>query len=165
MTKQERDPLPDPVYRAGDIEADKAFFQHWHNPEAQRYSTDLTDKVGMRESGVGVSKTRLEPGALSSEIHYHLNDSEWIYILSGTATLTLLDASIPLLDPSNRADAIAPTATDAAEERQVHAGDFIGFPAGLDSSRRAHCLRAGPEGVDYLEGGSRLPLDVVNYPR
>jgi uncharacterized cupin superfamily protein len=29
----------------------------------------------------------------------------------------------------------------------------------------AHALRAGPEGMTYLAYGTRVPADIVHYPR
>lgn len=41
----------------------------------------------------------------------------------------------------------------------------MGWPAGLQAASCAHGLRAGPEGVEYIVGGSREKLDICVYPR
>ncbi|MDB5863866.1 MAG: hypothetical protein JWO70_1672, partial [Betaproteobacteria bacterium] len=82
---------------------------------------------------------RLKEGATSSVHHFHHQDEEWVYILSGRGTAEIGD-----------------------DEHEVGAGDFMGFVAGS----AAHCLRnAGAEDLVYLVGGNRLPFDVCDYPR
>jgi quercetin 2,3-dioxygenase len=73
-------------------------------------------------------------------IHYHRQDDEWMYILSGSGTLLLNDA----------------TQGEKVEEHPISPGDFIGFKGGEGAENYAHSFRAD-QGVDlvYLVGGSR----------
>lgn len=108
---------------------------------------------------MGVHRVRLAPGRESTVLHAHLANSEWIYILSGQVTLVLARTRS---DPDDVRP--GPEAEVVLEETQLKAGDFAGFPAGHASKRWAHALRAGNEGVEYLLGGDRKPLDVITYP-
>ena len=71
--------------------------------------------------------------------HYHHQDEEWVYILSGRGIAEIGD-----------------------EKHEVAAGDFMGFVAGS----AAHCLHnPNEEDLVYLVGGNRWPFDVCDYPR
>ncbi|OCF75511.1 hypothetical protein I204_04367 [Kwoniella mangroviensis CBS 8886] len=146
--------LPHPVLKAEDIEKSMFPMPHWRNPNALRKTTCLSDKVGMANTGVAVHKSSLGPNIESTAIHYHLSNTEWIYILSGSAILQLVDASLPILNPFQPASQVQGT------ER----GDFIGFPGGVGASRYAHGLKAGEEGCEYLVGGDRGGSGVTHYP-
>ena len=108
-------------------------------------------------------------------IHYHLLESEWIYILRGTAILQHIDSSLqhitpsPTLAPTNAPNTPIPWTTGNPNldvvETELKSGDFAGWPAGLQSASWAHGLRAGPTGVEYLMGGSREKFDICVYPR
>ena len=50
-------------------------------------------------------------------------------------------------------------------EKEVKTGDFVGWPAGIQAASWAHGLRAGPDGVEYLMGGTREKFDICVYPR
>ncbi|WWD05192.1 hypothetical protein V865_003265 [Kwoniella europaea PYCC6329] len=90
---------PHPVLKADDIDKSMFPMPHWRNPNALRKTTCLSDKVGMANTGVAVHKSSIGPGMESTAIHYHLSNTEWIYILSGSAILQLVDASLPILNP------------------------------------------------------------------
>ncbi|WWC96422.1 hypothetical protein V866_003290 [Kwoniella sp. B9012] len=129
---------PHPVLKADDIDKSMFPMPHWRNPNALRKTTCLSDKVGMANTGVAVHKSSIGPGMESTAIHYHLSNTEWIYILSGSAILQLV--------------------------QRTERGDFIGFPGGVGASRYAHGLRAGEEGCEYLVGGDRGGSGVTHYP-
>lgn len=78
---------------------------------------------------------------LSSALqHYHSKQDEFVYILSGTATVKLSD-----------------------EEYEMEAGTCIGFPAGRAVG---HCIvNHSQEPVVYLEIGDRTAGDEVEYPQ
>ena len=98
-------------------------------------------------------------------MHYHLHESEWLYILSGSGTLQLLDARPrDLLPAKDKPDATTEELQDRVEEIELHPGDFVGLQSGLQASRWAHNMRSGPEGVTYLMGGERKSMDVCVYP-
>jgi len=153
-----------PVVTAQEIESSLEESEHYLTKGAVKSTFSMSDKAGMTSQGVHF--VRLEPGKESTTIHYHLNESEWMYVLSGSATALFVDASLPDLQPPNRAAPVSgPMKTDLpVHEVEVKPGDFMGFQAGVRASRWAHGLRAGPNGCDYLCGGDREVLDICVYP-
>ncbi|WWC62965.1 uncharacterized protein I303_105563 [Kwoniella dejecticola CBS 10117] len=165
-----------PLLKNDEINAAMKGDKHYLNRDAERISVCMSDVVGMQDSGLGVHKVRLEPNGESTQIHYHLHDSEWLYILSGSGILQLIDASIHSPErkdnhprngsadiPKFDAPSLEGTKTEI-EERQVGPGDFIGFQGGVAASKYAHGLKASSEGLVYLMGGTREKLDVCCYP-
>ncbi|KAK4685397.1 hypothetical protein P7C73_g4756, partial [Tremellales sp. Uapishka_1] len=117
--------------------------------------------AGLQDAGFGVVMTVVGPNDQSVAVHYHHQHAEWLYIISGSASLLLVDASsTPVsftpVDPSS----IALETTETSVEK----GDFIGFPSDESAARFAHALRAGEGGVEYLVGGLRGGTDVCAYP-
>ena len=102
-----------------------------------RHTRSLGDASGL--STIGVHLVRLKQGNTSSVFHYHHQDEEWVYILSGCGVAEI-----------------------GEEKHEVGAGDFMGFVAGSVP----HCLH-NPHAEDfvYLVGGNRLPFDICDYPR
>lgn len=87
----------------------------------------------------GVNLTTLAPGASSALRHAHSLQDEFVYVLSGSATLHDDDGSTPL-----------------------QAGMCVGFRAG---NGRAHrIVNTSDSEVVYLEVGDRSPGDTVTYP-
>jgi len=169
-------PVPHPPYLPREeIESNLTPYPHGLNPGAVRHQFCMSDAVGMKECGYGVHFVRLDPGVESTTIHYHLLESEWIYILRGTAILQHIDSSLqhitssPTLAPTNAPNTPIPWTTGNPNldvvETELKSGDFVGWPAGLQSASWAHGLRAGPTGVEYLMGGSREKFDICVYPR
>ncbi|MSP88559.1 MAG: cupin domain-containing protein [Alphaproteobacteria bacterium] len=104
---------------------------------AGRIKQRLGDALGLRNFGVNL--TRLEPGAWSALRHWHTRQDEFIYIVSGEATLV----------------------TDRS--RQVlTAGMIAGFPAGRADGH--HLINRSKRDVVYLEVGDRMPGDEAAYP-
>ncbi|MDB5904978.1 MAG: hypothetical protein JWM26_3856 [Betaproteobacteria bacterium] len=102
-----------------------------------RHTRSLGDAVGF--TAIGIHLVRLEKDATSSVRHFHHQDEEWVYILSGRGVAEIGD-----------------------EKHGIEAGDFLGFVAGSP----AHCLRnAGAEDLVFLVGGDRPPFDVCDYPQ
>ena len=112
-------------------------FVHFLNPGAIRYTRSLGDACGL--STLGVHLVRLKQGDVSTEFHFHHQDEEWVYILSGRG----------ITEIGNRTC-------------KISAGDFMGFVANSEP----HAMR-NPYRKDlvYLVGGNRWPLDVCDYPR
>ena len=106
-------------------------------PCRARHRTRLADAAGLSQYGVNL--VRLEPGAWSSQRHWHLAQEEFIYILSGEVTLV----------------------TNAGEE-VLGAGDCAGFLA--DDGDGHHLQNRSGSDVTFLEIGTRLPQDGANYP-
>jgi len=98
----------------------------------------LGDEAGLQQFGVNL--LRLPPGSWSSQRHWHTHEDEFIYVLSGEATL-VTDAGIEVL----------------------RAGDSAGFPAGDPDGHTLQNRSAAD--VLVLEVGSRFPSeDVTTYP-
>jgi uncharacterized cupin superfamily protein len=102
-----------------------------------RTKRKLGDHFGLETFGVNL--VRMAPGCVSSVRHHHSAEDEFIYILSGTATLLTND-----------------------EELLVGPGVCAGFKAGSGQSHQL-ANRSRSE-VVFLEVGARLESDVVVYP-
>ena len=104
---------------------------------AGRLRQRLGNVVGLDQFGVNL--TRLQPGAQSSQRHWHHAEDEFVFILEGTLVLCE-DAGETILRP----------------------GDAAGFKAGVPNG---HCLvnRSGKDAV-YLEIGTRCEREQVDYP-
>jgi uncharacterized cupin superfamily protein len=102
-----------------------------------RHTRSLGDATGL--STIGVHLVRLEQGGTSSVKHFHHQDEEWVYVLSGRGLAEI-----------------------GEETHEVGPGDFLGFAAGS----AAHCLHnPHTEDLVYLVGGNRWPFDVCDYPQ
>lgn len=88
---------------------------------------------------VGVVIEELPPGMRSAPLHYHFLEEEHVYVLEGTPTLRLGDAT-----------------------HDLKPGDYVCFPAG---QKVGHCLvnRSGAP-CRYVLVGERNPNDVIIYP-
>ena len=86
----------------------------------------------------GVNLLRLQPGAWSSQRHWHTKEDEFVYVLTGEVVLV----------------------TDSGEE-VLRAGDAAGFKA---DDRNGHCLqnRSNLE-AQVLEVGTRAEDDTTYY--
>lgn len=106
-------------------------------PCARRGKRALGNAVGLTRFGVNL--TRLEPGAWSSQRHWHTNEDELVYILEGELVLV----------------------TDAGET-VLRAGMVAGFPAGRADGH--HLVNRSDRPALYLEIGDRQEKDDVFYP-
>lgn len=102
-----------------------------------RHTRSLGDAAGL--STLGVHLVRLEQGDTSSVLHFHHQDEEWVYILSGRGVANIGDG-----------------------QHEVASGDFLGFTAG---SQPHNLHNPNAEELVYLVGGNRLPFDVCDYPK
>lgn len=102
-----------------------------------RVKRALTDALGLSQFGVNL--TTLEPGAMSSQRHWHAKEDEAVYILSGEATL-ITDDGETVLTP----------------------GMAAGFPAGVANGH--HLVNRGTVPVTYLEIGTRSADEDATYP-
>jgi uncharacterized cupin superfamily protein len=98
----------------------------------------LGDALGLTHFGINL--VELQPGAWSSQRHWHSAEDEFVYVVSGEVTLV----------------------TDVG--RQVlGAGMVAGFPAGAADGH--HLVNASAAPAVYLEVGDRRPEDdEVRYP-
>lgn len=102
-----------------------------------RTKRKLGDLFGL--SNFGVNLTSLEPGGTSALNHSHSRQDEFIYVVSGSATLRYGD-----------------------QEHNMSAGECIGFPAGTGIAHQI--ANRGDDALHYLEIGDRSAGDAVDYP-
>lgn len=118
-------------------EAGSAYPHPFHQPADGRVRQALGDAGGLKQ--FGINRTVLPPGAISSQRHWHTEEDEAVYVLSGEVTLI----------------------TDAGES-VLKAGDFAAYPAGEANGH--HMANQSSEPAVYLEIGSRITTDDVHYP-
>ncbi len=124
------------VLRAEEIAAMPFDFRHPLDTDAEvrlfpmSHATDLTT--------TSVSLAHLAPGHCSYPKHRHHAEDEWIYILTGTATLEMDD-----------------------ETHVLGTGDFAAFPAGGPAHKLTNTSHRM---MTYLMGGSRSLLEVADFP-
>jgi uncharacterized cupin superfamily protein len=110
----------------------------YHEPCMARVRRYLGDAAGLTQFGVNL--TRLEPGAWSSQRHWHTGEDEFVFIVSGEVVLV----------------------TDEGEE-VLRAGDCAGFKAGDENGH--HLQNRTQQEAVVLEVGTRAPeRDDVFYP-
>jgi uncharacterized cupin superfamily protein len=97
----------------------------------------LGNAAGLDQFGVNLAT--LKPGAASSQRHWHANEDEFVYMLSGELVLC-----------------------EDGGETVLRPGDAAGWKAGVGNG---HCLvnRSAHDAV-YLEIGSRAASERVDYP-
>ena len=101
--------------------------------ELLRYS----EMGGLSQFGAYVET--LQPGSRSSDRHWHENEDEFLYVISGEATV-MEEAGTQVLLP----------------------GDAACWPAG---AANGHCVvNRSKAPCTYLIVGTRAPRDVVHYP-
>ncbi|CZF86144.1 cupin domain-containing protein [Grimontia marina] len=126
------------IVKKHDIEAMEGVTKtHFLNPKAVRTGKALGDVVGL--TGLGFHVVEIEPGFESTEYHVHYFEDECVYILSGTATVTIDD-----------------------EDFEVGEGDFIGYPAG---GLPHIMINTGNETLRCIIVGQRLDHDEADYPK
>lgn len=96
----------------------------------------MGDAAGLTQFGVNL--TRLPPGEVSSQRHWHSHEDELVYVLEGELTLI----------------------TDAGEER-IGTGECAGFKAGVPDGH--HFVNRGMADAVYLEIGTRSDQNVPSY--
>jgi uncharacterized cupin superfamily protein len=110
-------------------------------PEEQMYgaseSLRYSDAGGLTQFGAYVQT--LQPGSRSSERHWHEEEDEFLYMLSGEATVIEEDGA-HLLQP----------------------GDAACWPAGTANAHQVVNRSGAP--CSYLIFGTRMARDVVHYP-
>jgi uncharacterized cupin superfamily protein len=108
----------------------------FHKPIVGRGRKRLGNAAGLSQFGVNL--TTLKPGAWSSQRHWHRNEDEFVYVLSGEIVLCE-DRGETVLKP----------------------GDAAGWKA---HGGAGHCLiNRGDKDAVYLEIGTRSPFDTVVY--
>jgi uncharacterized cupin superfamily protein len=113
-------------------------YQHpFTGPLAGRVKRALGDALGL--TNFGVNLVELGPGDWSSPRHWHSHEDEFVFVLEGELTLIT-----------------------GAGEQVLEAGMAAGFPAGVEDGH--HLINRSDAMATYLEVGSRLREDVVQYP-
>ena len=102
-----------------------------------RVKQALGDAAGLTDFGVNL--TRLPPGAWSSQRHWHTEEDEFVYVLSGELVLV----------------------TDAGEQ-PLAANECAAFPKNRADGH--HLINRGTQMAVYLEIGSRSGKDRCDYP-
>jgi len=96
----------------------------------------IGDALGLTK--IGINRTTLPPGKVSSMRHWHTHEDEFVLVLEGEVVLC----------------------TDNGEQL-LRAGDCAGFPAG---SKEGHQLaNRGTRPAVYLEVSNRDPADKAFY--
>ena len=103
---------------------------------AGRSSLRLGEAGGLTQFGVNL--VTLEPGALSSLRHWHLNEDEFVTVTEGECTL-IQDAG----------------------ETLMHPGDCAAFPAGNPDGH--HFLNRTDRPARFLVIGTKAPAEVATY--
>lgn len=102
-----------------------------------RHARRLGAAAGMTQFGVNL--VRLEPGAWSSQRHWHTHEDEFVMMMEGEAVL-VGDEGESVLRP----------------------GDCAGFPAGVENG---HCLQnRSDRDCLFLVAGGRSDKDAAFYP-
>lgn len=103
---------------------------------AGRSSLRLGEAGGLTQFGVNL--VMLEPGALSSLRHWHLNEDEFVMVTQGECVMV----------------------TDAGETL-MQVGDCAAFPANTPDGH--HFINRSAAVAHFLVIGSRAPIEVATY--
>lgn len=98
---------------------------------------DLAALARLKQFGVLIET--LQPKAQSSERHWHSNEDEFLFVLSG-----------------------APTLIDDLGPQDLAVGDAICWPRGVSNGH--HIVNHSDLPVSYLIAGSRVAMDICTYP-
>jgi uncharacterized cupin superfamily protein len=133
MNTEKKSPF---LLRANEIEEKSSRFSHPLNPNSEIHGLMLGKALGLQRTGFGIA--RIRPGKESFVYHSHMNEEEWLYILSGRG--------VALLD---------------GHEYEVGPGDFMAFPT---PSVAHHLTNPFTEDLVYLMGGENLPVEIADFP-
>ena len=121
------------IVRKGEPAAERKSSEEFGSVETLRYS----DAGGITQYG-GYVET-LQPGARSSDRHWHEKEDEFLYVLSGELTVTENDG-----------------------DQVLRPGDAACWPAGVPNG---HCVSNRSNApCSYLIVGTRPSHDVCHYP-
>ncbi len=109
----------------------------YDEPCKERERRQLGDAAGLTQFGVNL--LTLPPGVWSSQRHWHGDEDEFVFVVSGEVVLI----------------------TDDGEE-VLHAGDSAGFKAGEPNGH--HLINRSAAPATVLEVGTRRPGGAVDYP-
>ena len=121
------------IIRKNQVQAERAEREPFGVSETVR----LSDAGGLSQYGAYVQT--LLPGARSSNKHWHENEDEFLYVLSGEVTVT-----------------------EGADVHVLLAGDAACWPAGVPDAH--HVSNRSDAPCSYLIVGTRVNQDVCHYP-
>lgn len=127
------------VLRAGSVAgvSDPGSAAEFFDDLGEYIAQPLSDAGGLTQFGA-FSET-LMPGARSGQRHWHSDEDEFLYTLSGTVTLHENDGA-----------------------HDLPPGTCVCWPAGVANAHQLENRTSQP--VTYFVAGSRLPEDEVTYP-
>ncbi len=112
-------------------------------PQADQGTEERTERLGYSDAGgltqFGAYVETLQPGARSSDRHWHEEEDEFLYMLSGEATVIEEDGPHPL-----------------------HPGAAACWQAGAATAHQVVNRSGAP--CTYLIFGTRVTHDIVHYP-
>jgi len=100
-------------------------------------AAELGAAAGLTQFGVGIEK--LLPGGMSSQRHWHENEDEFLYVLTGEVVLVEDDG-----------------------EHILTEGSAVGWKAGEPNGH--HLINRSDEPAFYLIVGTKAKKDVCHYP-
>ena len=110
---------------------------------ADRETDERTERLKYSDAGgltqFGAYVETLQPGSRSSDRHWHEDEDEFLYVLSGEATVVEEDGA-----------------------HLLHPGDAACWPAGAANAHQVVNRSETP--CTYLIFGTRMAHDVVHYP-
>lgn len=120
-----------------DARTGSSYPEQFRRQVEHRRKRELGNALGLTHYGVNL--VELEPGAWSSQRHWHSAEDEFVYVVSGELTLV-----------SN------------AGRQRLGPGMVAGFPAGVGDGH--HLINESDSRAVYLEVGDRSDADEVRYP-
>jgi uncharacterized cupin superfamily protein len=107
--------------------------------QGKHHAIDRTLGHTAGSKALGGTVMEIPPGAVAYPFHFHTNNEEAIYVLSGTGTTRIGDARV-----------------------KVRAGDWIAYPPGPAHAHQM--LNDGVEPLVYLCISTQHDCEVVGYP-
>jgi len=120
-----------------DIRRGSGYPERYASQLGDRRSLALGDAGGLTQFGAKL--TILGTGAMSSMRHWHEQQDELVWVVSGELSLV-----------------------DDEGETVMRAGECAAFPAGVANGH--HFLNRGDSEARFLVVGTRTPEEVANYP-
>ncbi|WP_417477960.1 cupin domain-containing protein [Maricaulis sp.] len=102
-----------------------------------RHTRRLGELAGLTQ--FGVNQVRLEPGAWSSQRHWHTHEDEFVQVISGEVVLVMNGG-----------------------ETVMRPGDCVGFRAGVEDGH--HLVNRSDSDCVFLAIGTRIDADGAEYP-
>jgi uncharacterized cupin superfamily protein len=112
--------------------------QVWYQgTDRELHGKALCDVGGVSRIGFGI--VELSPGCDTQPAHYHKHEEEHLYVLEGTGTLHLGDAT-----------------------HRLTKGSYVNFPAGQEVAH--YVSNDSKKPLKYIMAGERIEDDKVVYP-